>query len=72
MTNKRNTQTQKDTNIISIDLSQWTTQADKARTWPRAGGTGTGVTVEYICKLIAQGKLKAWHIEPLNITLVER
>ena len=57
-------------NIITIDLSKWTTQTDKAAHWYNKDGKP--VSVEYICKLIRQGKLKSWKIEELGLHLVER
>ena len=56
-------------NTVTIDLSKWTTQTDKAANWPGKNGS---VSVEYICKLIKQGKLKSWKIEALGLHLVER
>jgi len=57
-------------NKIVIDLDKWTTQIDKAKNYPAK--SGKGCSVEYICKLVRQGKLKAWKIEELNLHLVER
>lgn len=57
-------------NKITIDLDQYTTITDKAAHW--IGKNGQPVSVEYICKLIRQGKLKAERIEELGLHLVER
>lgn len=57
-------------NIITIDLSEWTTQVDKAAN--TIGKSGKPVSVEYISKLIRKGKLRSKHIKELGITLVER
>lgn len=51
-------------NILRIDLDKWTTQTAKAKE--------KGCSVEYICKLIRQGKLKSWKIEQIGIHLVEK
>ena len=56
--------------ILSIDLSQWTTQTQKAATYPTRNGKGC--KVEYICKLVREGKLKSWKIPELGINLVEK
>ena len=56
--------------IITIDTREWTTQVDKAAN--TIGKSGKPVTVEYISKLIRQGKLKSKFIKELGITLVER
>lgn len=56
--------------IITIDLREWTTQVDKAANM--VGRSGKPVSVEYISKLIRQGKLKSRFIKELGITLVER
>lgn len=57
-------------NIITIDLTKWTTQTDKAANW--TGKNGKPVSIEYICKLIRTGKLKSWKIEEIGLHLVER
>lgn len=56
--------------IITIDLREWTTQADKARN--TIGRSGKSVSIEYISKLVRLGKLRSKFIEALDITLVER
>lgn len=53
----------KDT-ILTIDLNQWMTQAQKARE--------KGCKPQYISELIRLGKLKSWKIEALDLHLVER
>lgn len=58
-------------NIITIDLNKWTTQSNKAKTLITKDGK-VGCSVEYICKLVKQGKLKSLKIEPLNLNLVEK
>lgn len=58
------------TKLIIIDPSKWTTPTDKASY--TIGKSGKPVSVEYICKLMRQGKLASKRIEALNITLVER
>jgi len=60
----------KQPNLIIIDLTQWTTQVDKAAN--TIGKSGKPVTVEYISKLVRQGKLRSKYIKELGITLVER
>lgn len=55
---------------IVIDLNKWTTQTAKASQW--IGKNGKPVSVEYICKLIREGKLKSWKIEEIGLHLVER
>lgn len=57
--------------IITIDLEKWTTITDKAANWI-GKQSGKPVSVEYICKLIREGKLKTWKIEELGLHLVER
>jgi hypothetical protein len=61
----------KDNNIITIDTGKWQTITDKAAN-TIGKQTGQPVSVEYICKLIRQGKLKGWKIEKLGLHLVER
>lgn len=56
--------------VIIIDLNKWTTPTDKAAN--TIGRKGNPVSVEYICKLIRQGKLESKRIEELNLTLVKR
>jgi hypothetical protein len=58
-------------NKITIDLSQWTTITDKAAS-TIGKQSGQPVSVEYICKLIRQGKLKGWKIEQIGLHLVEK
>ena len=58
-------------NIITIDLTKWTTQTDKAASW-MSKKEGKPVSVEYICKLVRTGKLKGWKIEQLGLHLVEK
>lgn len=58
-------------NTIVIDLDKWTTQINKAKTYPTKLN-GIGCSVEYICKLVREGKLKSWKIDELNLHLVER
>ena len=56
---------------ITIDLNKWTTQTAKAKAYI-SPNTGKPCSVEYICKLISKGKLKAWKIEELGLHLVEK
>lgn len=56
--------------VITIDLSEWTTQVDKAAN--TIGKSGKPVSIEYISKLIRKGKLRSKYIKELGITLVER
>lgn len=56
---------------IIIDTDKWTTQLDKAVNYPKAKG-GTGVSIQYISKLIKEGKLKSFPLPELNLVLVER
>ena len=58
-------------NIITIDLSKWTTQQDKANNTLKKDGNGH-VSIQYISKLMAQGKLKKLELKPLNLVLVEK
>lgn len=60
----------KKNNTIIIDLDKWTTQTDKAANYLTKNGNSC--SVEYICKLIRKGKLKAWKIEELGLHLVEK
>jgi hypothetical protein len=60
----------KQAHIITIDLREWTTQVDKASS--TIGKSGKPVSVEYISKLIRNGKLRSKYIKELGITLVER
>ncbi len=53
----------KNNNVI-IDLSLWTTQANKARE--------RGVSIQYINKLIRLGKLASLKIEEIGVVLVEK
>lgn len=57
-------------NII-IDTDKWTTQQDKASKWIKADGS-TGVSIQYISKLINKRKLKALRLDEIGIVLVER
>jgi len=57
--------------IIKIDTSKWTTQQDKANTWIKADGSNK-VSIQYISKLIKQGKLKSYRIPEIGLVLVER
>ena len=50
-------------NII-IDTSKWITQAEKAKQ--------RGCTIQYINKLIKQGKLNALRLPVIGIVLVEK
>lgn len=59
------------TNEIVIDLNKWQTITDKAAN-TIGKQSGQPVSVEYICKLIRQGKLKGWKIDELGLHLVER
>jgi hypothetical protein len=54
----------KNSHIVIIDLGTWTTQANKAK--------DKGCSIQYINKLIHQGKLKSKRIDELGIVLVER
>ena len=56
-------------NII-IDTSKWVTQQQKAKN--TIGKSGKPVTVQYISKLINQGKLKSFPLPQINIVLVEK
>lgn len=58
-------------NIITIDLSKWTTQQDKANNTMKKDASGH-VSIQYISKLMAQGKLKKLELKPLNLVLVEK
>jgi hypothetical protein len=58
-------------NQIVIDLDKWQTITSKANEWI-GKQSGKPVSVEYICKLIREGKLKGWKIEELGLHLVER
>lgn len=54
----------KDGKIITIDLSKWMTQIDKANE--------KGCKPQYISELIRKGKVKSWPIPELGLHLVER
>jgi hypothetical protein len=56
---------------INIDLTKWQTITNKAA-HTIGLKTGKPVSVEYICKLIREGKLKSWKIEQLGLHLVEK
>lgn len=57
--------TKKDTSeVIVINLSEWMTQADKARE--------KGCSKQYISELIRNGKLKSRKIPELGLHLVQR
>lgn len=56
---------------IIIDIDKWTTQQKKAESYTKAKG-GKGVSIQYISKLIKQGKLESKPIEELGLVLVER
>ena len=58
-------------NKIVIDLDKWTTITSKAAN-TTGKQSGQPVSVEYICKLIRQGKLKGWKIDEIGLHLVER
>jgi len=49
---------------IIIDTDKWTTQADKAKV--------KGCSIQYINKLIKQGKLIALRLPEIGIVLVEK
>jgi len=57
--------------LITINLSEWVTQKEKAASMPNRFGT-TGVSDSYISKLIKQGKLEVLDIPELNLKLVKR
>jgi len=59
-----------DKNVITIDLNKWTTQANKAAQY--ISKSGKPVSIQYINKLISQGKLASYRIDELNLVLVER
>lgn len=59
-----------DNNTIIIDLDKWTTQAIKAANY--ASKNGKGCSIQYINRLISEGKLQALRIEKLNLVLVEK
>lgn len=56
---------------IIIDTDKWTTQQIKAVNYVKADGQ-TGVSIQYISKLIKEGKLKSLRLDAINIVLVER
>ena len=49
---------------ITIDLDKWTSQAEYA--------LERKTTIQYINKLIRQGKLESWEIKELRLVLVKR
>jgi len=49
---------------IVIDTDKWITQAEKAK--------DKGCSIQYINKLIKQGKINALRLPELNLVLVER
>ena len=53
-----------DKNIITIDTSKWTTQANKAK--------DKGCSIQYINKLIKKGKLEALRLPVIGLVLVEK
>lgn len=55
---------------IIIDTDKWTTQQQKANSV--IGKNGNTVSVQYISKLIKNGKLKSLPINEIGIVLVER
>lgn len=59
-------------NKIIIDLDKWTTQVDKASSHYNSKTGKTGCSVEYICKLVRNGKLRSLKIHELNLHLVEK
>lgn len=56
---------------IVIDTTQWITQQKKAETFVKADGS-IGVSIQYISKLIRQGKLKSKKFDDIGLVLVER
>lgn len=56
---------------IVIDLDKWQTITSKANEMI-GKQSGKPVSVEYVCKLIRQGKLTGWKIEELGLHLVEK
>lgn len=59
--------------IITIDTDKWTTQQIKANTWVRTGkNKGVGVSIQYISKLIHEGKLESNPIPEIGIVLVAK
>ncbi len=58
---------------IIIDTDKWTTQQVKADNYIKQGNnSGVGVSIQYINRLIKEGKLKSLPIPELNLVLVER
>lgn len=57
--------------IIVIDTNEWTTQQKKAETFIKKDGT-TGVSIQYISKLIKKGKLKSKPIDEIGLVLVKK
>ena len=51
-------------NVITIDLDKWTTQAQRAK--------AKGCSIQYINRLSKQGKIASLNIPQLNIVLVEK
>ena len=51
-------------NMIIIDTNKWTTQADKAKQ--------KGCSIQYINKLIKQGKLLSLPLPVIGVVLVEK
>lgn len=55
---------------IVIDTDKWTTQQLKAANW--IGKSGKPVSIQYISKLIYQGKLKSLRLDGIGLVLVEK
>lgn len=51
-------------NLIIIDTNKWTTQADKAKQ--------KGCSIQYVNKLIKQGKLLSLPLPVIGLVLVEK
>ena len=58
---------------IIIDTDKWTTQQDKAKHYVKTGKYGgIGVSIQYINKLIKDGKLESYKIPEIGLVLVEK
>ena len=57
--------------ILQIDLTKWQTQQQAAISWTKQDGS-TGVSIQYISKLIKQGKIESLRLDEIGIVLVKK
>lgn len=58
-------------NILHIDLNKWQTQQQAASSWTKQDGS-TGVSIQYISKLVKSGKIESLRLDEIGIVLVKK